>query len=155
MHKIAVLDLRILNIDRNVCNILVKSGHPQCCDIDCCLIEQDILTTESTSSKTRSCLKLIPIDHGLSIPDTLAVSSYELAWLSFDQAQEPFSRSTLEFISKIDVLKDIEQLESCLPFRPVCLRNMRISNILLKLGAANGLTLAQIGLILCRPDDDD
>lgn len=28
IHKIAVLDLRILNLDRNVCNILVCSGHP-------------------------------------------------------------------------------------------------------------------------------
>lgn len=32
---------------------------------------------------------------------------------------------------------------------------MKISQLLLKLGAANGLTLAQIGEILCRPDEDD
>jgi Phosphatidylinositol 3- and 4-kinase len=36
IHKIAVLDLRILNLDRNVCNILVRSTHPHC-DIDYCL----------------------------------------------------------------------------------------------------------------------
>ena len=27
VHKIAVLDLRILNLDRNLCNILVASKH--------------------------------------------------------------------------------------------------------------------------------
>lgn len=26
---------------------------------------------------------LIPIDHGLSIPDTLAINSYDLVWLSY------------------------------------------------------------------------
>lgn len=46
-------------------------------------------------------------------------------------------------------------LESQMPFRPTCLRNMRISNILLKLGAREGLTLAQIGKILCRTIDED
>ena len=35
------------------------------------------------------------------------------------------------------------------------MRNMRISSTLLKKGAEAGLTLAQIGQILCRPDDDD
>ena len=35
---------------------------------------------------------LIPIDHGLCIPDSLAVSSYDLAWLSWIQATLPFSR---------------------------------------------------------------
>jgi len=32
---------------------------------------------------------------------------------------------------------------------------MKISSLLLKRAAAKGLTLAQIGQILCRPDDDD
>lgn len=57
IHKIGVLDLRILNLDRNACNILVR--------------------------RENNSLKLVPIDHGLSIPDSLAVSSYDLAWLSF------------------------------------------------------------------------
>jgi hypothetical protein len=34
-----------------------------------------------------TCWKMIPIDHGLSFPDSLAVSSYEVAWLSFKQAE--------------------------------------------------------------------
>ena len=75
VHKIAILDLRMLNLDRNLCNILVccEKGH------------------ESNFEKFR----LVPIDHGLSIPDTLSISSYELAWLSFEQAGQPFSQKSL------------------------------------------------------------
>ena len=46
-------------------------------------------------------------------------------------------------------------LESKFKMRPECLRNMKISTMLLKQAAARGLTLAQIGQILCRPDEDD
>lgn len=49
----------------------------------------------------------MPIDHGLSIPDTLAVNSYELAWLSFEQANLPFSTKTLDFIKNLDIKADI------------------------------------------------
>lgn len=74
MHRIAILDLRILNLDRNVCNILVTSEHVFC-EAEMC-VESDT-----------TCWKMIPIDHGLSFPDSLAVSSYEVAWLSFKQAE--------------------------------------------------------------------
>lgn len=99
--------------------------------------------------------RLIPIDHSLSIPDTLNVCSYDLVWLSYSQAEEPFSQRSLDFIRSIDVMADISTLEKTFKFRPQCLRNMRISSTLLKKGAEAGLTLAQIGQILCRPDEDD
>lgn len=111
VHKIAILDLRLLNLDRNLCNILV------CCDKG----------FEGHFEK----YKLAPIDHGLSIPDTLAVNSYELAWLSFHQASLPFSQKSLDFIARLDIKEDILLLQRHLPFRPECLRNMRISSTLL------------------------
>jgi hypothetical protein len=97
----------------------------------------------------------VPIDHGLTIPDSLAIQSFDLAWLSYDQASEPFSQKTLDYIHKLDVDADIRFLEANFKLRPECLRNMKISSLLLKRAAAKGLTLAQIGQILCRPDDDD
>lgn len=72
VHKIAVLDMRILNLDRNACNILVQ--------------------------RTESGYNLVPIDHGLSLPDTLEVCTYDLAWLSFEQSELPFSKKTLNYI---------------------------------------------------------
>ena len=46
-----------MNLDRNACNILVQRKDDG--------------------------YHLVPIDHGLSIPDSLAVSSYDLVWLNF------------------------------------------------------------------------
>lgn len=129
VHKIAVLDLRLLNLDRNECNILVQ--------------------------RSDAGIKLVPIDHGLTIPDSLAVQSFDLAWLSFPQADEPFSEQTLEYIRKLDVDADIRFIERNFKVRPECLRNIKITNLLLKEAATKGLTLAQIGQILCRPDDDE
>lgn len=133
VHKIAILDLRILNLDRNSENILVRIK---------------VLNNKKV-------YKLIPIDHGLCIPDNLAIASFDLCWLSFSQAEQPFSKKSLEYISKIDIVEDVKKLKKNFMFRPICLRNMRISGTLLKKGAEAGLTLAQIGMILCRPDEDD
>lgn len=57
VHKIGILDLRIMNQDRNASNILVQKQGKK--------------------------FKLIPIDHGLSIPDSFEVQSYDLVWLDF------------------------------------------------------------------------
>lgn len=58
VHKIGILDLRLMNLDRNSCNILVQ--------------------------KTGDKHTLVPIDHGMTLPDNLEVCSFDLVWLSFD-----------------------------------------------------------------------
>lgn len=55
VHKIGVLDIRLMNLDRN---------------------EQNILVT-----KTDNNYRLVPIDHGLTIPDNLEVCTFDLVWL--------------------------------------------------------------------------
>jgi hypothetical protein len=109
-------------LDRNECNILVKTKLDR-----------------KTGKKVR---KLIPIDHGLAIPDNLGVCSFDLVWLNWSQAEEPFSNRTLKFIESLNIKKDIELLENTFKFRPICLRNIRITSTLLQRGAAAGLTLA-------------
>ena len=78
VHKIAILDLRVLNLDRNECNILVKTK-----------------INKKTGKRVKT---LVPIDHGLCIPDNLAVCSFDLAWLAWRQAELPFSGRTMKFI---------------------------------------------------------
>jgi hypothetical protein len=46
-------------------------------------------------------------------------------------------------------------LENTFKFRSECLRNMKITTLLLKRAAARGLTLTQMSEIFCRPDEDD
>lgn len=60
----------------------------------------------------------MPIDHGLSIPDTLEVFSYNLAWTSSNQADKPFSQRSLDYIKSLDIIGDIQLLEKCLNIRP-------------------------------------
>ena len=125
IHKIAVLDLRLLNLDRNACNILVQNAF------------------DAQTGKEYK--KLVPIDHGMTVPDSLEICSYDLVWLSFEQAELPFSPKTLQYIQKLNIDHDIAYLESNFKIRPQCLRNIKISTLLLQRGASRGLTLAQIG----------
>ena len=83
------------------------------------------------------------------------MSSYDLAWLSYSQAEAPFSQRTLDYINAINIDDDVKFVEKHFQVRPICLRNMKISALLLRQAAQRGLTLAEIGKILCRPDDDD
>ena len=52
VHKIAILDLRILNCDRNEANILV--------------IKKLVSNNKGGTNKLTN---MVPIDHGLSFPD--------------------------------------------------------------------------------------
>lgn len=126
VQKIAILDIRILNMDRNEGNILVTSDN-----------------------------KLIPIDHGQSIPDCLDINEYDLCWMNWQSCKEPIDDYFLEGIQALDPVEEITFLKEAMPFRDRCLRNLRISNILLKKGANAGLTLAQIGALLYRPGFDN
>jgi len=59
VHRIGILDIRLVNLDRNDGNVLVRHGRG--------------------SSK----YELIPIDHGLSLPDRLEVYTDDLTWMSW------------------------------------------------------------------------
>ena len=76
-----------MSLDRNSCNILVQ---------------------KQTDSET---LKLIPIDHGLTLPDSLEVATFDLVWLDFKQAHEPFSQKTLEYVDNLDIDSDVTKVE--------------------------------------------
>ena len=58
VHKIGMLDLRILNLDRNEANLLVRKKK----------------------RKGGCYYELLPVDHGMSFPATLEVSSLDLCW---------------------------------------------------------------------------
>ncbi len=85
VHKIAILDLRILNCDRNQANIGVRK-----------------LTKKSESSKSKIFYELIPIDHGLSFPDNFEIYDHEITWMDYPQSKLPFSESEKEFIAGIN-----------------------------------------------------
>lgn len=106
VQSIAILDLRILNCDRNEGNILVRMRK---------------------NSKGQKVHSLIPIDHGLSFPDNLNIADYEIAWTLWPQIKKPIHEDLKNYILNLDTIKNIQMLQRTLKFRPLCLRNYRLA----------------------------
>ena len=60
-HKIGVIDIRIINCDRNDDNILVMK------------FKFNNNTRKKQKNSDKSYYKLIPIDHSLSLPDSIEI----------------------------------------------------------------------------------
>lgn len=128
VHRIGILDIRILNTDRHAGNLLVRKldgigGFGQ--------------------------VELIPIDHGLCLPETLEDPYFE--WIHWPQASIPFTEDELAYIEDLDPFRDCEMLRMELPMiREACLRVLVLCTIFLKEAAAYGLCLAEIGEMMTR-----
>ncbi|PSS28940.1 Phosphatidylinositol 4-kinase [Actinidia chinensis var. chinensis] len=128
VHRIGILDIRIFNTDRHGGNLLVRKldgvgGFRQ--------------------------VELIPIDHGLCLPESLEDPYFE--WIHWPQASIPFTEDELEYIENLDPIKDSKMLRSELPMiREACLRVLVLCTIFLKEAVAFGLCLAEIGEMMSR-----
>ena len=91
VHKIGILDIRILNCDRNEGNILIEK-------------------VEKNKNNETVISKLIPIYHGLSMPSDFEIMDYEIAWMAYGASEKPFSKANLEFIEKINIDDDLNLL---------------------------------------------
>lgn len=65
IHRIGILDIRILNLDRHSGNILVRQ------------ILEDEPGTWGSSRRVEDSVELIPIDHGFSLPESLESAYFE------------------------------------------------------------------------------
>eukprot|EP00270_Netrium_digitus_P001334 TRINITY_DN1142_c2_g1_i2.p1 TRINITY_DN1142_c2_g1~~TRINITY_DN1142_c2_g1_i2.p1 ORF type:complete len:367 (-),score=99.92 TRINITY_DN1142_c2_g1_i2:265-1272(-) len=124
VHKIAILDIRLANADRNGANILVAKDD-------------------------EGKLKLVPIDHGYCIPENL--QDVTLEWVYWPQARQPFSCTALDYIARLDAEQDLVLLQRAgWQLSRACARTLQISTALLKAGAAAGLSPHQIGRMMQR-----
>ncbi|CAJ1333768.1 unnamed protein product [Effrenium voratum] len=126
VHRIGILDVRIVNFDRNLGNLLVQ--------------------------KVGDRRQLIPIDHGCSLPDQLNFPLHDVAWACWPQSKEPFSQDTLEYIAGLDGQADAKMLAETLGLERGCLRLLELSTLWLQMAAAEGCTLYQIAAALYRTD---
>eukprot|EP01053_Blabericola_migrator_P011438 Blabericola_migrator_1__11437@NODE_67_length_15652_cov_76_134937_g60_i0_p3_GENE_NODE_67_length_15652_cov_76_134937_g60_i0NODE_67_length_15652_cov_76_134937_g60_i0_p3_ORF_typecomplete_len708_score106_77PI3_PI4_kinase/PF00454_27/8_7e18_NODE_67_length_15652_cov_76_134937_g60_i0791410037 len=159
-HKIGILDIRLANMDRNDGNILVVKAedvelfggdtldllYPPFVQERPEYQERALQTVDGTPAK----LRLIPIDHGLTLPDCLDITDFDLAWLNWPQSHVPLLPAELEYIDKLKPDTDAEWLSSKLSLRPACLRVMQVTTRLLKKGVKKGLTLYQIAMLMVR-----
>ncbi|XP_057522061.1 phosphatidylinositol 4-kinase gamma 6-like [Amaranthus tricolor] len=129
VHRIGILDIRILNTDRHAGNILVRKlddGVGRFNQVD-----------------------LVPIDHGLCLPESLEDPYFE--WIHWPQASIPFSEDELQYIANLDPFHDSEMLRVELPMiREACLRVLVLCTIFLKEAASFGLCLAEVGEMMSR-----
>ncbi|GKD39024.1 phosphatidylinositol 4-kinase gamma 8-like protein [Tanacetum coccineum] len=128
VHRIGILDIRILNLDRHAGNMLVKNFH---------------------GSYVAGMAELVPIDHGFCLPESLDDPYFE--WLHWPQASLPFSETETEYISNLDPFKDAELLRRELPLIRECsVRVFILCTVFLKRATAAGLCLADIGQMMTR-----
>ncbi|KAG2596770.1 phosphatidylinositol 4-kinase gamma 1-like [Panicum virgatum] len=133
VHRVGILDVRLLNIDRHAGNILVKNPP----------------SSRGASSTPPPPLDLVPIDHGLCLPEQLDDPYFE--WLHWPQASLPFSDDELAYVASLDPFEDAETLRAELPsLREPAIRILTLCTIFLKRAAAAGLCLADIGDMMTR-----
>eukprot|EP00658_Telonema_sp_P-2_P014119 TRINITY_DN1534_c0_g1_i6.p1 TRINITY_DN1534_c0_g1~~TRINITY_DN1534_c0_g1_i6.p1 ORF type:complete len:544 (-),score=119.59 TRINITY_DN1534_c0_g1_i6:121-1752(-) len=128
-HKIAIMDIRLLNTDRNDENLLVRR-------------HQD------------NNLELIPIDHGCSLPSTLQVNWHDWVWLSWPQTKRPFSKAEKEYIRGLNPSNDSSLLSQELDMAWRNLLMLNIATTFLQKGAAADLTLFDIASMMVRDEPE-
>lgn len=139
VHRIGILDIRIFNTDRHAGNILVKKIEA---------FDKQGAWGRSITHVNDS-LELIPIDHGLCLPEALEDPYFE--WLHWPQASVPFSEEELDYIRRLDVKKDVDMLQAELPMlREASLRMLILSTTFLQKAAAAGFCLAEVGGLMSR-----
>jgi hypothetical protein len=130
VHKIAILDIRIMNADRNTANLICRR-NPEDPDF----------------------FQLIPIDHGYCLRSAADVCWFDWCWLDWPHMKRPVSAATKEYIMNLDIEADARMLKERLNIPDRNLEYFRASSKLLKAGIKKGMTLYDIAVLCCRNDD--
>ncbi|GJT24749.1 phosphatidylinositol 4-kinase gamma 2-like protein [Tanacetum coccineum] len=161
VHKITVFDIRTANADRHAGNILMnrEEGRIALIPIDhgYCLPENPV--------GGRAVMGTLSLNKKLKFYDTSFTTfnfliSFQFKdctfdWLYWPQARKPYSQEVLDYINSLDAEQDIALLNSHgWDLSLECARTFRISTMLLKKGAAKGLSPFVIGQIMCRETVD-
>jgi len=123
VQRIAILDIRIFNMDRNGENMLVRNENGR--------------------------NRLIPIDHTYSLPPISSLDGAFFEWQYWPQAKQPLSPETLAYVEKIDIDNDANLLRS-LGFPEESILTMIVTTTLLKQAVEDGWTLHDIACYISR-----
>jgi len=184
VHKIGILDIRILNLDRHLGNILIRRNQKSPAPVTG---RQSFGDGDSPFNKTFSGVSftsgqgptqfgtslpsswsrtkyldageftLTPIDHGYSLPHSFSdVKELWFEWITFPQAKRPFDEETRQFIESIDIEADARLLKQ-LGISDDAIKIMKITTTLLKKCASANWTLYDIAMLLvnCSLQDED
>jgi len=129
VQKIAILDIRLMNADRNSANLLCRRR------------------------KIDNSIELVPIDHGFCLRSVANTSWMDWCWLDWPHLKAPMSRKTKEYILNLDIKKDAKMLQDCLNICSEALAYFYASSSILKAGTKAGLSLYDIAVMCCRNDN--
>jgi len=126
IHRIALLDIRIVNCDRNGENILVRRENNKC--------------------------HLIPIDHAFSLPAYTSFDNlHHFEWMNFRQSKLPMSQEMKDLIHNVDIEKDITLARS-MGIQRESIISMQIAHLILMKGVACNKSFYDIGKFMCSPE---
>eukprot|EP00892_Ulva_mutabilis_P009299 jgi/Ulvmu1/6741/UM030_0076.1 len=141
VHRIGVLDIRLLNLDRHAGNLLVSDVARSCARLGI------------DAAGGPQLHALVPIDHGYALPEALHNPYFE--WQYWPQASVPFSEEVRAYVADLDGAADAAMLAARMPeLRQESLRCLRVTTMLLKRGVAAGLTLFEMAAMMTRPVED-
>ena len=122
IQAIALLDIRLLNLDRHENNLLVFSSF------------------------SHSSLHLIPIDHGYCLPRKTTKAIPQWCWLNWNHSKLPLCSEMKEYLLSLDIERDIRLLHSYLSsLEESALDTLRITTLWLQVCASMNLSLFDIG----------
>jgi len=124
VQKIALLDILLVNCDRNGGNILV---HPET-------------------------HRLVPIDHSFSLPDYRNLRDLQwFEWMNYRQSRQPLTKSAEKFLKELDIQSWVEKA-TALKIREECILTMELAYIFLSKAISCGKTLYDVGRLMCSPN---
>jgi len=128
VHKIAILDIRIMNADRNSANLLCRR-------------------------RPDDSIELVPIDHGYSLRTVCDVSWMDWCWLDWPQLKQPLSEESRKYVLDLDIEAEARLLKEQLNIPAKAIDYFRASSKLLQAGVRAGLSLYDIAIMCCRNDN--
>lgn len=171
LQKIALLDMRLLNCDRNASNILAirklvptptstnarrdsrSSSMGSYGSTEEVLEELEFNPfAEETAGKSNSsdCFELVPIDHGYCMPTKLCIDELDWVWFYCPHISRPVEPEVRSYICSLDIDSLLAKLSSQLGMSDDCLFLLRLSHQLLRQGIEAGLTLRDIAELMAR-----
>lgn len=124
VQRIALFDIRTMNLDRHDGNILVRT-------------------------RSDGVHELVPIDHGCILPERMGVCDFEWCWLNWPQTKQPLSPELIAHVNALDSARDEETLKD-LNIHPQAMQVLAIMTLVLKLFVAAGMSLYQVATFVCR-----
>jgi hypothetical protein len=153
VQRIAVLDCRILNLDRHGGNVLVSvenefSEKPTTGE------DESVFTVgeEAFDEPENSRVTLTPIDHSLSLPPWTKLGDAWFDWSYWPQANEPLSKTARDHIKALNRNDDEARLLE-LGIKPDCVATNSICTLALQalVRSTPEITLKAMGEFFQRP----